>query len=84
MTLAPLADVQLLVVDSCTILPAVELPLMAAAGHVLSAAVVAPEDIPPFANSAMDGFAVQAADTHREVDGGSPLRPFLHPLDRYG
>jgi molybdenum cofactor synthesis domain-containing protein len=65
MSLTPLADVQLLVVDACTVLPAIELPLGAACGHVLSAAVEAPEDIPPFANSAMDGFAVQAAGTHR-------------------
>jgi molybdenum cofactor synthesis domain-containing protein len=65
MSLAPLADVQLLVVDSCTRLPAIELPLAASNGHVLSGAVDAPEDIPPFANSAMDGFAVRAADTHR-------------------
>jgi molybdopterin molybdotransferase len=64
MSLAPLADVQLLVVDACTVLPAVELPLRLAGGHVLSEPVEAPEDIPPFANSAMDGFAVRATGTH--------------------
>jgi molybdopterin molybdotransferase len=74
MSLVPLADVQLLVVDACRALPAVELPLGQAAGHVLSAAVDSPEDIPPFANSAMDGFAVRLAGTPRTggpAGGGS-------------
>ncbi|MEX1271713.1 MAG: molybdopterin molybdenumtransferase MoeA, partial [Acidimicrobiia bacterium] len=38
---------------------------------VLSEPVVAPHDVPPFANSAMDGFAVQAADVaapHSELE----------------
>ena len=34
-----------------------------ALGHVLAEDVVAGERVPPFANTAMDGFAVQAADT---------------------
>ena len=34
-----------------------------APGHVLAETVLASEDVPPFANSAMDGYAVQAADT---------------------
>lgn len=39
-------------------------PLGAAAGRVLAEPkVVAAVDVPPFANSAMDGFAVRAADT---------------------
>ena len=38
-------------------------PLAAAAGCVLAEDVVSDEAIPPFANSAMDGFAVRAADT---------------------
>jgi molybdopterin molybdotransferase len=33
-----------------------------ALGRVLAEPVVAPHDVPPFANSAMDGFAVRAAD----------------------
>jgi molybdopterin molybdotransferase len=33
-----------------------------AAGRVLSEAVVAPVDVPPFDNSAVDGYAVRAAD----------------------
>ena len=37
--------------------------LDAAAGRVLAEAVVAGEDVPGFDNSAMDGYAVRAADT---------------------
>jgi molybdopterin molybdotransferase len=33
-----------------------------AAGRILATDVVAPEDVPPFPNSAMDGFAVRATD----------------------
>ncbi|HKE99690.1 MAG TPA: gephyrin-like molybdotransferase Glp [Actinomycetes bacterium] len=40
-------------------------------GLVLAEDVAAPEDLPPFANSAMDGFAVRAAD----VAGASAQRP---------
>ena len=39
-----------------------ELPVGDALGCVLAADVAAAEDLPPFANSAMDGFAVRAAD----------------------
>jgi molybdopterin molybdotransferase len=37
-------------------------PLAAARGRVLAAAVAAPRDVPPFRNSAMDGYAVRSAD----------------------
>jgi len=40
----------------------VEVPLADALGRVLAEPVDSPEDIPPFANSAMDGYAVHAAD----------------------
>jgi molybdopterin molybdotransferase len=38
------------------------IPLEEALGRTLSGPVVANEDIPPFASSAMDGFAVRSAD----------------------
>lgn len=38
-------------------------PLAAALGRVLAEDVVAGEDIPPLANSAMDGFALRSVDT---------------------
>ena len=42
----------------CTALPSRELPLADAAGRVLAAPVVAPAALPPFDNSAMDGYAL--------------------------
>jgi molybdopterin molybdotransferase len=39
------------------------IPLAEAAGRVLAAPALAQVDLPPFASSAMDGFAVRAADT---------------------
>jgi molybdopterin molybdotransferase len=39
-----------------------EVPLAAAAGRVLAAAVTAAEDVPSFPRSAMDGFAVRSDD----------------------
>jgi len=38
-------------------------PLEQALGRVLAQDIIAAEDIPPLANSAMDGYAVRAADT---------------------
>jgi molybdopterin molybdotransferase len=43
-------------------LPAEDVPIAAAGGRVLAADVVAGRDQPPFAASAMDGYAVRAAD----------------------
>lgn len=48
-----------------------EVPLLGAAGRVLAADVVAEEDVPAFARSHMDGFAVRAAD----LAGASQERP---------
>ena len=52
-------------------LPAVEVPIGDALGFVLAADVVAAAHVPPFANSAMDGFALRAEDTR----DASPARP---------
>ena len=53
--------------------------LEAAAGRVAAADVASPIDVPPFARSAMDGYAVIAADT----DGASRAAPIrLRQLDR--
>ncbi len=52
-------------------LPTESVPLLHAVGLVLSEAVVATEDVPPFRNSAMDGYAVRSADT----DGATFDRP---------
>jgi len=45
------------------VLPAEEVPLRAAAGRIVVEDVRAVVDLPPFPSSAMDGFAVRAADT---------------------
>ena len=51
------------VLDRVRRLGAVDVVLADAAGLVLATDVVAAELVPPFANTAMDGFAVQATDT---------------------
>ncbi len=43
--------------------PPVDVPLDDAAGLVLASDVTSTETVPPFANTAMDGFAVVASDT---------------------
>ena len=43
-------------------LDAEERPILDALGSVLAESVSAPNDVPPFANSAMDGYAVRAVD----------------------
>lgn len=58
----PLEDAQAFVLESCPPLPAVEVPRHEAAGLVLAAPVVAAEVVPPFDNTAVDGYAVRAAD----------------------
>jgi molybdenum cofactor synthesis domain-containing protein len=58
-----LVDAQQIVLEAVGPLAAREVPLSAALGLVLAAPVVATEDVPPFANSAVDGYAVIAADT---------------------
>ncbi|GAC1398857.1 MAG: molybdopterin molybdotransferase MoeA [Ktedonobacteraceae bacterium] len=42
----------------------VEVPLAASLGLVLARDIIAHDDIPPFANSAMDGFALRSQDSH--------------------
>ncbi len=48
--------------DAITILPAQPATLREARGLVLAEDVVAPHGVPPFANSAMDGYAVRSQD----------------------
>nr|WP_024967558.1 molybdopterin molybdotransferase MoeA [Pantoea sp. IMH] len=42
------------------------LPITAAAGRITASEVISPLNVPPFANSAMDGYAVRLADLHNE------------------
>jgi molybdenum cofactor synthesis domain-containing protein len=67
----PLDEARAFVLGGCEPGPVVTLPLGDALGLVTAAGAVAGEAVPPFANTAMDGFAVRAADT---VDAPATLR----------
>ena len=56
-----IAEARSYVFARCTAAASVDVPCRAATGLVLAAPVVAAEDVPPFANSAVDGYAVIAA-----------------------
>ncbi len=58
-----LEEAQARINDDIGLLPIVEVPLAESLGLVLQQDVVATEPIPPFANTAMDGFAIRAADS---------------------
>jgi molybdopterin molybdotransferase len=58
----PLGEAQEVVLAGCGANPAVAVDLDEALGSVLAEAVAAPEDVPPFANTGMDGYAVRSAD----------------------
>jgi len=60
--MTPLEDAQAFVLRSCNPLPPVEVDRRDARGLVLAAAVRSTEEVPPFANTAVDGYAVRAAD----------------------
>jgi len=49
------------------VLAAEDIPVIAANGHVLAEDVRSDRDVPPFTNSAMDGYALRAADTSGAV-----------------
>jgi len=44
------------------------LPIEAALGHVLAEEIVAAHNLPPFDNSAMDGYAVKTSDAGKTLD----------------
>jgi molybdenum cofactor synthesis domain-containing protein len=82
-----LEDAQRLVLEGCPPLAPAPVAATDAVGLVLAADVVAAEDVPPFANSAVDGYAVQAVDVADvpaeltvvgEVAAGA--EPFPRPL----
>ncbi|HQZ34066.1 MAG TPA: molybdopterin molybdotransferase MoeA [Ilumatobacteraceae bacterium] len=76
------------VLDRCPTAAPIPVPCREATGLVLAAAVVAAEDVPPFANSAVDGYAVVAASVAQvpadlpvvgEVAAGSYTDRVLQP-----
>jgi molybdenum cofactor synthesis domain-containing protein len=69
--LIALDDARRTILDAVASLEPVDVAIARAHGLVLAEPVVAREAVPPFANSAMDGYAVQAADTA----GATPTSP---------
>lgn len=83
--MTPLEDVQAHVLRRCVPLNPLSLPVADTLGLVLAVDVVAAERVPPFDNTAVDGYAVRAADVQTtpcelavvdEIAAGSaPERP---------
>jgi molybdopterin molybdotransferase len=69
--LVPVEEARERILSQIKPLQPLELPLQEAEGCVLADDVVAPSDIPDFASSAMDGFAVRSSD----VAGADPSSP---------
>lgn len=59
----PLAEARREVLAAMRQLPVVSVSVWDALGLAVAEDVIADEDVPPFANSAMDGYALRAADT---------------------
>jgi molybdopterin molybdotransferase len=67
--LLPVADMERLIVERVTPVPETEMvTLSAARGRVLAADVIAPLDLPPFDNSAVDGYAVRHSDLDPKIE----------------
>jgi molybdopterin molybdotransferase len=71
MALIPLDEARRHVLDRCAPLDVVEATLADALGDVVHDDCIATSPMPPFANTAMDGFAVRATD----VAGAAPGAP---------
>jgi len=64
-------EAQARILSRVEVLPVERVPIAAAYGRVVGTEVRSPLDVPPWDNSAMDGYAVRAADTS---DAGVSLR----------
>ena len=71
--LLPVEDALQRILGLCAPLPAETRPIDDAVGQVLAEPIVAPFDIPPHDNTAMDGYAVQSASTDGASEG-APVR----------
>lgn len=69
-------DALRLILDSVAPLPARPTPLFDALGLVTAERVVSPETVPPFTNSAMDGYAVR----HEDIAGAPAVLEVLADL----
>ena len=61
----PLHEAQEMVLAGCTPLTPVQVVYSEMTGRVLAQDVVATEDVPPFSNTAVDGYAVRATDAEQ-------------------
>src|SRR5712692_6283163 len=84
----PLVDADVaaaLVLDRTPVLPKERVAIGEAVGRVLAEDLSAPSELPAFATSAVDGFAVRAADageTLRVIGESAAGRPFAGGVDR--
>ena len=62
--MTPLHDVRTMVLAACAVGAPVRATRHMAAGLVLASDVVSGENVPPFANTAVDGYAVRSSDLH--------------------
>jgi molybdopterin molybdotransferase len=88
--LLSIADAQRLILEHARPLPAVAVPLEDAAHRVLAEPARAEIDLPPFPSSAMDGYAVRAADTpgrlrvEARIAAGKPALGAIEPGQAMG
>ena len=87
--LVSLEEAQRLVLEHASPLASERVPIDRAAGRVLAEPAVAAVDLPPFASSAMDGFALRSEDT-ASLPATLPVvariaagRPAARPLEPY-
>src|SRR5256886_11798262 len=72
--LLPVDEVERIIRERVTPVAEVEaVPLKAAHGRVIARDVVAPIDLPPFDNSAVDGYAVRHADLNGKAETRLPV-----------
>jgi molybdenum cofactor synthesis domain-containing protein len=65
------------VLESVDVLAPRSVPVAGALGCVLAEDIRSAEDVPPFANTAMDGYAVRAADVVGASDGSPAVLPVV-------
>jgi molybdopterin molybdotransferase len=84
-SLTPVDEALALVLGRAQRLPLEDVPVGESAGRIAASDTHAPVDLPPFPSSAMDGFAVRAADTPgalRVVDTAAAGLPASSALSR--
>ena len=70
----PVQEAQAIVRAQCACLESEHVLLRDCAGRVLARTTMSPVDLPPFDNSAMDGFALRCAGSALRAGAGVELR----------